>query len=63
VWAKKFARPYFNGEKAEHSCYGRKLNIGGLLSRLAWAKKQDPNSKITIEKRAGVMAQVGGNVN
>jgi hypothetical protein len=54
---KKFARPYLNGKKlymVVHACHpsdSRKLQTGGLQYSLAWAKKQDPISKITTAKK------------
>jgi hypothetical protein len=44
AWAKKFRRFHLNGKNAGHGghdchpCNSRKLKIGGLWSRLAWAK-------------------------
>jgi hypothetical protein len=36
-------------------------SIGGLWSKMEWAKKQDPISRITKVKRAGSMANVSSN--
>jgi hypothetical protein len=38
-----------------HPSDGQKLKIRGSQSRLAWAKKQDPISKITREKELEVL--------
>jgi hypothetical protein len=62
---KQFARPHLNGKKLGFVAPtyhlkngdGRKGKIGGLRCRLAWAKKQDPISRITVVERTDGVVQ------